>query len=135
MRTKRVWGGGEDVGVSRAAIWTSVGVYAQGLSGTNCAGSGVAHVAVEVVVLTLRALVQVQMVRVMVSVLVTNTGGGLTVFVFLAVAEGLVMVVKGPIVDVSEKVEVIVEVITGVIVLLKVIVGVIVVVACSPTVR
>jgi hypothetical protein len=63
-------------------------------------------------------------------VLVVVTGLG--VRVLLAVAEGIVTVVRGPVVETIVCVEVEVEVIVGVVVTLKVTVGVSVEVACGP---
>jgi hypothetical protein len=62
----------------------------------------------------------------------TVTGFGVRVLVRFAVADGIVMVVKGPVVVTNVEVVVAVVVIVGVVVTLKVTVGVKVDVACGP---
>lgn len=85
-----------------------------------------------VFVVIFRSLVQVIRGRVKVFVSVVVTGLGVTVFVPLAVAEGTVKVVNGPVVETTVTVEVEVAVTVGVLVILNVTVGVYVVVACGP---
>ena len=127
---------GEPVGVSRAAAVMREGVYRQGLS-SLCHHHGVAVVqdAVEVFVTTFRSFVHTRRVRVTVFVLVVKTACGVMDLVFFAVADGLVTVRLFETVDMTDKVEVIIEVITGVEVILKVTVGVYVVVCWGSTVR
>lgn len=110
-----------------------VGEYLQGLSGRP--GLGIVHVAVTVLVVITRFLVVEILDRVKVFVIDVVTAGGTMVFVYLAVAEGIVTVEKGPVVETMVCVCVEVAVIVGVLVTLKVAVGVKVVVACGPTSR
>jgi hypothetical protein len=70
-------------------------------------------------------------VKVLVAVVVV--GLGVIVFVFLAVAEGTVTVVNGPVVETMVWVEVTDDVMTGVVVIVNDTVGVDVIVCCGPT--
>ena len=72
-------------------------------------------------------------VNVFVEVVVTALG--VMVLVLLAVALGMVTVVKGPASITSRDVVVCVSVVMGTVVMLAVIVGVYVLVTCGPTVR
>lgn len=78
---------------------------------------GVVQVAVTVFVVTVRSLVKVVRFRVKVLVLVVVTGFGVIVLVFFAVAEGMVVVEKGPVVEITVTTDVAVEVMTGVVVI------------------
>lgn len=122
------------MGVSKAAARISVGVYVHGLS-CRPGPDGVVQVAVAVLVVIFSSFVQDTFRRVKVWVLVVVTAFGVTVLVRFAVAEGMVVVVKGPTVDTIVLVVVEVNVTVGVEVIVKVTVGVVVVVACGPTSR
>jgi hypothetical protein len=93
------------------------------------------QVAVFVCVVVTKTRVASNLVFVKVFVDVVVTAFGVTVFVFLAVALGIIMVVKGPTSVTSRDVVVSVTVETGIVVVMTVIVGVYVLVACGPTVR
>ena len=77
---------------------------------------GVVQVAVKVFVMTVRSLVKVVRFRVKVLVLVVVTGVGVMVLVFFAVAEGMLVVEKGPVVEITVTTDVTVEVMTGAVV-------------------
>lgn len=96
---------------------------------------GTVQVAVTVFVTTLRSVVSAKRWRVNVLVVVVVIALGVRVLVRLAVVDGSVTVVNGPVVDTIVAVDVEVEVNVGVVVMLKVTVGVVVVVACGPASR
>ena len=93
-----------------------------GLSGFP--GLGTVQVAVAVLVVIARLRVVLILERVKVLLVVVVIGGGVTVLVSWAVAEGMVMVDRGPTVDTMVCVCVEVAMIVGVFVILKVTVGV-----------
>ena len=118
------------VGVSIAAGWTKVGEYVHGLS--FLPGPGLMQVAVAVLVVKTSSAVTDTSDAVNVVVHVVVTGWGVRVLVRLAVREGIVKVVKGPVVLTNVDVVVAVVLIVGVVVTLNVIVGVTVDVICGP---
>jgi len=122
------------VGVTNAAGCFFVGEYLHGLSGRP-GRPGVVQVAVTVFVVTAKLVVIENFVLVKILFDVVVTGFGVTVFVFLAVPLGRVIVERGPVVETSVNVVVVVSVDRGVEVILNVTVGVYVEVVGVPTVR
>lgn len=90
------------------------------------------QVAVSVLVVVVSSYVHDTSDAVKVFVEVTVTGRGVRVLVFLAVADGMVIVVNGPVVETKVDVVFTVVVIVGVVVALNVTVGVNVDVTCGP---
>lgn len=111
------------VGVTKAAGWSSLGEYLQGLSG-RVGGAGVVHVAVTVLVVVVTCLVRDQDVFVFSLVEVVVTALGFTVLILFAVPLGTVTVESGPTVDTSVNVDVSVTMLVGFSVILMVSVGV-----------
>lgn len=96
---------------------------------------GTVQLAVEVLVMIVRSLVHVKKGIVKVLVWVLVTGLGVTVTVRAAVLDGIVIVERGPTVEVIVMVVVLVTLTVGILVMVYVAVGVVVVVCCGPTSR